>query len=140
MSWCHSGTRPCSVPSSGLSPQIQGRVLDGEASAVASLAKSFTDWFCRKLRGRRQHLTAENILEALSQIACQVACTAPPFEMGKHWCGPAQSAGLALDQARMLFMEARSAGYVLSQARNRWTWRHAFCPVYLRVWTPEGWE
>jgi hypothetical protein len=124
----------------GLSPTIQGGVLDGEASAVAFLAKTFTDWFCQKLRSRHQHLTAENTLEALSQIACQAASSAPPFEVEKHWCAPAQSAGLGVDQARTLFMEAKSAGYIVSEARIRWTWRHPFCPVYLRDWTPAGWE
>jgi len=124
----------------GLSSQTQGRALDGDATALASLAECFTEWFCQKLRNRQQHLTSHAILEALAEIARQGGSSTAPFDVEKDWCAPAQSAGLARDQARMLFAEARSAGYVRSQARNRWTWRHAFCPEYLRVSTPAGWE
>ena len=118
----------------------QGRALDGDATALASLAKGFTDWFCQKVQDRQKYLPVNVILEALATISRHGAACTAPFEMVKDWCVPAQSAGLARDQARILFYEASSAGYIRSQPRGRWIWRHAFCPEYLRVSTEPGSE
>jgi hypothetical protein len=123
-----------------LSISLQNDVLDGTPAALDNLAHEFCAWFCKKLRGRQQYLATRRVMEALANIACKVEASLGPFQFEEDWCCPARDAGFATDQARALFDEAKSAGFVRTQARSRWTWRHGFCSRYLRNCVPTGWE
>jgi hypothetical protein len=115
-----------------LEREVGSRVLDGEPSAVATLAHSFTyEWFCRKARRRRlDRLSAENIVAVLGKVAHASQGKGETFSYQHDWSAHADSL-VGANESRALYKEAISAGYIDEVEKLRWRWRHRICVDYL---------
>jgi hypothetical protein len=109
-------------------------VIGGQPEAIAKLAKVFTRWFLRKIRGRRPGwLNSNQLLMAICQVAA-VSKGSGVFKFDSGWIKAASSDGeLGRSDANTLFQEALSAGYIRKNSGESWRWRHPSCVKYLVI-------
>jgi hypothetical protein len=114
------------------SEEVRTKVLDGDPAAIGQLAKSFTHtWFCRRARKRNLgRLCADEIVRVLGEISRGTHGKSEFLEYREDWLMPAKN--FASDsEARALYKEAISAGYIHEVESFRWRWRHRLCTQYL---------
>lgn len=116
-----------------LESEVRERALDGETEATRALARAFTErWFCTKVQKRNLNLSDADILRILGRVAQNCRDAGQTYTYQADWCESALSTKLISDhQARHLYNEAVSAGYVQVSERGRWRWRHRVCVDYL---------
>jgi len=114
-----------------LTAEQQVKLLNGDGDAWKALLDNYLDWFARKVLARR-NLMRDETIGMLS--ACAKATDSAPdarHDRETHWINPAiQSSGRARIDADRLFIDAVTAGLIITDAGAYTLPEHARVPWY----------
>ena len=118
-----------------LPDDIRQQALTADRTAVRSLAKVFTNWFCIKARLRRfKERTNDDVLKVLIAIS-SISNGSGFYDYASGWLEPAMNSKIVGPaDVSVLYNEAVTAGYIVREANSRWRWRHPMCADYLSTY------
>jgi|GEM_PF-4371089 len=119
---------------------LQRDFLKGDQRAWNKLLETHVDWFVKRVN-RRKKLDGTLIKSVLSSVARATCADANRnYLRDEAWNNPAREAGVSLEEARQLFVDAVTAGLLVTGDRmylidNRtpqvWRWQYPFVCEYL---------